>query len=261
MYDLPELEAANDALWAAIAERLVALHVEGVPHRLTRRGALEAIWADPQLLLAQTCGYPLMTLLSGQVRVVATPRYEAPGCDGALYRSAVVVRASDPATDLADLRGRRLAVNDLASNSGMNLLRAEIAPLARGAPVFAAVTITGAHTASVEAVATGEADVAAIDGVTWAHLQRQRPNATQGLRVLSWTRATPGLPLIAAGTTDDAVLASLRQALAEVAADPALAGVRAELMLDGFETLPGDAYEAILTLERDAVAQGYPTLA
>jgi ABC-type phosphate/phosphonate transport system substrate-binding protein len=81
------------------------------------------------------------------------------------------------------------------------------------------------------------------------------------LRVLGWTKATPGLPLIATAATDAAVMAALREALADVAVDPALAGLRAELMLDGFETLPDDAYGAILTLERDAVAQGYPILA
>jgi ABC-type phosphate/phosphonate transport system substrate-binding protein len=261
MYDLPELEAANDALWASIAERLVAQGVEAVPERLTRGGALEAIWTDPRLLLAQTCGYPLVASLGERVRVVATPRYSAPGCDGALYRSAIVVRASDPARDVADLRGRRAAVNDLASNSGMNLFRAKIAPLANGPSFFAAVTITGAHAASVEAVAAGEADVAAIDCITWAHLQRRRPRTTTALRVLSWTTATPGLPLIAAATIDAAVVAALRKALADVAVDPALAAVRAALLLDGFETLPGGAYQAILALERDAIAQGYPTLA
>jgi ABC-type phosphate/phosphonate transport system substrate-binding protein len=261
MYDLPELEAANDALWASIAERLVAQGVEAVPERLTRGGALEAIWTDPRLLLAQTCGYPLVASLGERVRVVATPRYGAQGCDGALYRSAIVVRAGDPARDVADLRGRRAAVNDLASNSGMNLFRAEIAPLANGPSFFAAVTITGAHAASVEAVAAGEADVAAIDCITWAQLQRLRPRTTTALRVLSWTTATPGLPLIAAATTDAAVVAALRKALADVAVDPALAAVRAALLLDGFETLPGGDYQAILALERDAIAQGYPTLA
>jgi len=261
MYDLPELEAVNDALWAALAERLRAKGVDDVPDGLTRSAPLEAIWTAPQLLLAQTCGYPLATSLGERVRVVATPRYGAPGCDGALYRSAVVVRASDPARHLADLRGRRAAVNDLASNSGMNVLRAEIAPLAQGAPFFDAVTITGAHAASVEAVAAGEADVAAIDGVTWAHLQRLRPSATKALRVLGWTRATPGLPLIAAATIDAAHLAALRQALVEVAHDPELAATRAALRLEGFEILPEGAYAAIRALEQDAIAQGYPRLA
>jgi len=261
MYDLPELEAANDRLWAAIAERLRAKGVGGVPEQLTRTGALEAIWTDPNLLLAQTCGYPLVASLGERVRVVATPRYGAPGCDGALYRSALVVRAGDPASGLADLRGRRAAVNDLASNSGMNLFRAEVAPLAQGAPFFEAVTITGAHAASVEAVAAGEADVAAIDCVTWAHLQRLRPRTTNCLRILSWTMSAPGLPLIAAATMDAEVITALRQALAEIARDPKLVDVRETLLLDAFEVLVEGAYEAILALERDAIAQGYPILA
>jgi len=261
MYDLPELEAAHDALWGAIAERLQAQGVDGAPDRLTRGGLLEAVWTDPELLLGQTCGYPLVASLRGRVRVVATPRYGAPGCEGALYRSAIVVRAGDPARTLADLRGRRAAVNDLASNSGMNLLRAEIAPLANAEPYFSAVTITGAHVASVAAVVGGEADGAAIDCVTWAHLQRLRPDATRGLRAIAWTRATPGLPLIAAGAIDDALLAALREALAEVADDPALAAVRAALLLEGFEILSESAYDPILALERDAVALGYPIIA
>ncbi len=261
MYDLPELQAANDALWAAVAERLVAQGVEGVPDRLTRDVPLEAVWTDPGLLLGQTCGYPLVASLGERVRVVATPRYTAPGCDGALYRSALIVRASDPAIDLADLRGRRAAINDLASNSGMNLLRAEVAPLANGAPFFAAVAITGGHVASVAAVADGQVDLAAIDCITWAHLQRLRPDTTKALRVIAWTKATPGLPLIAAATIDATLLAALRQVLAEVAVDPALVTVRSTLMLDGFATLPEGAYDAILALERDAIAQGYPTLA
>jgi ABC-type phosphate/phosphonate transport system substrate-binding protein len=261
MYDLPELEAANDRLWAAIAERLRAQGVGDVPERLTRTGALEAIWTDPQLLLAQTCGYPLVASLGERVRVLATPRYSATGCDGALYRSALVVRAGDPASSLADLRGRRAAINDLASNSGMNLFRAEVAPLAHGAAFFEAVTITGGHVASAEAVAADEADVAAIDCVTWALLQRLRPKATDGLRILSWTMSAPGLPLIAAAAMDAVGLAALRQALAEVARDPKLVDVRETLLLDGFEILAEGAYEAISALERDAIAQGYPVLA
>jgi len=265
MYDLPELAAANDALWSAIAVRLETLGVDDVPDALTRRGRLEAIWTDPRLLLSQTCGYPLATSLRSRVQVVATPRYDAPGCEGVLYRSAVVVRASDPATCLADLRGRRLAVNDLASNSGMNLLRAEIAPLAtdahlRGRPFFAGVTITGAHLASVEAVAAGEADVAAIDCVVWAHLLRLRPGLTRGLRGLAWTSATAGLPLIASATLDPAHLAALRQALAGVAEDQRLAAARAVLLLDGFEFVTEAAYAPILALEAAAIAQGYPSL-
>jgi ABC-type phosphate/phosphonate transport system substrate-binding protein len=261
MYDLPELHEANDALWAAIVARLRARNVFDAPDRLTRDVTPEALWSDPDLVLAQTCGYPLATRLEGRVRVVATPRYRARGCEGADYRSAVVVRLDSPASSLDELRASRCAVNDLASNSGMNLLRAEIAPLAGGKPFFKSVILTGSHLASAEAVAQNEADVAAIDCVTWAHLQRWRPGLTAGLRVLTWTVRNPGLPLITSLGTSPSQLAALRAVLDEAAADPALAEVRRTLLLDGFSLVPVEHYRAALRLQDIAGDLGYPLLA
>jgi ABC-type phosphate/phosphonate transport system substrate-binding protein len=259
MYDPPELQAANDALWAAIAARLESDGLD-TPQRLTRGLPLEGVWSDPGLLLAQTCGYPLMTTLRDRVCVVATPRYGAPGCDGPFHRSAVVVRQNDLAASLADLRGRRYALNDLASNTGMNLMRSLIAPLAGGEAFFGAVTVTGAHAASAEAVAVGEADVAAIDCVTFALLQRLRPAVTRPLRVLAWTASSPGLPLITAVATSAGARAAVSRALADTVRDPSLRETREELLLEGFEFLAASCYDAVLDLERSAVAHGYPVL-
>jgi len=58
-----------------------------------------------------------------------------------------------------------------------------------------AVIDTGSHRASVMAVAAGEAELAAIDAVTWSLLERDSAE-TRDLRILQSTRPTPGLPLI-----------------------------------------------------------------
>ncbi len=260
MYDLPELHAANDALWAAIAARLRARGLFDAPDQLTRDIPPDVLWTLPDLVLAQTCGLPLATRLERQVQVVATPRYRARGCDGIDYRGAVVVRAEHPASSLDDLRGGRCAVNDLTSNSGMNLLRAEVAPLAQGRAFFRSVLITGGHLASAEAVVRDEADLAALDCVTFAHLQRWRPRLAAGLRVLTWTVRSPGLPLITGLATRPAQLAGLREVLNEVAADPALREVRDLLLLDGFEVVPAEHYRAVLRLRDIARDLGYPHL-
>jgi ABC-type phosphate/phosphonate transport system substrate-binding protein len=248
MYDLGELHAANDALWAAVARRVDA------PIALTRGVELMSVWTDPGLLLAQTCGYPLVTSLDGRVRYLGTPCYDVPGCEGPNYRSALIVRAADRATHLRDLRGGNCAINDLASNSGMNVLRAEIAPLAEGGRFFGDTLLTGSHAASAEAVARGQADLASIDCVTWAHLQRYRPPITDQLRVLSWTVATPGLPFITSIHTDVNTVEILRDALEAE-------GKSATLRLDGFQRLPLSAYDAILRLEAEARAIFYPQIA
>ena len=252
MYDLEELRPVTDALWAAVAGKLRDQGVDA-PDMLTRGPALDALWTDPLLLLAQTCGYPLATSLRGRVILVAVPCYGAEGCEGAWYRSAIVVRAADPARTLADLRGRRCAVNDAASNSGMNLLRHAIIPFAAADHrFFREIVWTGAHAASVTAVANELADVAAIDCVTWAHLRHLRPADTTGLRVLAWTAATPGLPLITSVGTDDRTLDALRRALHDVARDAAMAPVRAALRLENFTMLDAEAYDVVLALEWQA---------
>lgn len=260
MYDLPELRWANDALWAAIAGRLEAAGLDDVPRTLDRDAPLDEVWTDQGLLLAQTCGYPFITRLRGRVRLVATPRYRAAGCRGPFHSSAVIVRAEDRAQTLGDVRGARLALNDESSGSGMNLLRSAVAPLAAGRPFFGSVIVTGSHLASICAVGDGEADLAAIDAVTWALVARSRPDLTRGLRALAWTSESPGLPLITAGHTDDATLAALQDALDDVAADPGLAEVRQALLLDGFSRLRGPHYHAVLHLEQRAIELGYPVL-
>ena len=80
MYDFPEISEANDALWRRIAADLRAKGVEA-PAALERGRALSALWRDPGLILAQTCGYPYMTRLNDAVALAATPEYAFPGCD------------------------------------------------------------------------------------------------------------------------------------------------------------------------------------
>lgn len=260
MYDAPSQQAANDALWSAVAGRLRADGLADVPAALDRGRPLESIWADPGLLMAQTCGYPFMTTFAGRLRYVATPCYRAPGCDGPLYRSEIIVRADHIATDVADMRGAVAAINDMASNSGMNLLRQAIAPLAVDGRFLGGTILTGSHAGSVRAVAEGRADLAAIDVVTFARLRRDEAGLASRVRTLGRTVRSPGLPLVTSMATSAEDLARLCSALRDCAADPALAAVRDHLMLDGFVILRPDGYDSILEQERTAVQAGYGRL-
>ncbi|MCQ8242006.1 phosphate/phosphite/phosphonate ABC transporter substrate-binding protein [Rhizosaccharibacter radicis] len=256
MYDLPERRADTDALWVAIGERLRQQGI-AAPRTLSRADDPEAAWRDGRLLLSQSCGLPLLHL-PDTVRVVATPRYRAPGCESIRYRSALMVRADDSASDLGALRNRRCGINGRDSNSGMNLLRAAVAPLAEGGRFFASVSVSGSHADSLRWLGEGVIDVAAIDCVTLALLSRDRPALLAPSRVLGWTEATPGLPLI---TGRVEWVAPLRDALAAVAADPALAAVREALLIEGFEPTERGAYDEVAALERRARTLGYPVLA
>jgi ABC-type phosphate/phosphonate transport system substrate-binding protein len=281
MYDFPELRAAHDEFWGALAGRLSAAGLKDVPRSLTRGVSLDEAWGNDRLLFGQGCEYPLAKAFGDRVRVVAHPVYSAVGCEGSRYRSAVIVRAAsgdtaaggrgtalasrgdadvDSAVALAGLRGRRCVVNELDSNSGMNLLRAAVAPLAERGRFFGSVVVSGSHLCSVEMVASGEADVASIDCVSFAHFQRLYPSLVSKVRVLSWTTSSPSLPHITAGSAGDATVQALRAALADVFDDTGLAHVRERLLLRGVDLEPTPGFGEVLALERQAADAGYPVL-
>lgn len=242
MYDLPEVRWATDALWAAITVRLSAAGIAAAPG-LDRALGLADLWTDPALLLSQTCGNPYVRHYRDRLRLVATPCYAAPGCDGPRYRSLLVVRADAPGDRLADFHGAVCAVNEWGSLSGWVALAAALPePPDR---FFRAALITGAHADSMAAVATGQADIAAIDCVTHALLQRHRPAATVGLRVIGQTALAPALPLVTRRDADDATVAALQSALRGALADPGLAEARAALLIEGIEILGEGDYDAI----------------
>lgn len=256
MYDEPWLADANDAIWAAISSR-----IPGAPPTLDRSRPLREIWRDPALLLAQTCGWPLLTELVDAVTLVATPMYGFPGCDGPYHRSWIVVRADDPATRVSDLRGRRAAINGRDSNTGMNLLRAAVAPFATEGRFFGSVTVTGGHLASLHAVATGLADVAAIDCVSHGLVARHRTDLLAGTRVLGATPAAPGLPFVMGHAVSAAHLLGLRHALRAALADPATEPARMALGWIGLAELSAADYAPVTAHAVAARALGMDALA
>ncbi len=260
MYDMPWLQAANDALWAGLAARLRAASVVSVPEALDRTRPLAKIWHDPTLLFAQTCGYPLVTELRDVVTPIAAPVYCWPGCVGATHCSVIIVPTASSFEALSDLRGRRAAINGRDSNSGMNLLRHAVAPLADDGRFFGEVVITGSHLGSLNHVARGKADVAAIDCVTFGLVERHRPELVNGVRVICETAKSPALPFVTRASASAEEIAMLLSALRETVADPQLAAAVEALGLKGVEPVRLNDYAVVQGYEREAIAVGYQVL-
>ncbi len=254
MYDHPAQHEANDRLWSVLAMALRYRGVIDVPDRLDRTRDVHAIWCDPSLLFGQACGYPLVADPTLALRIVAFPVYD--GMQG----SVLVARANDGRLTIEDFRGSRAAINDRRSNTGMNLFRAAVAPFAGEGAFFAKVVETGAHRSSLAAVGAGEADLAAIDCVTFAALARFEPALTTAIRIVAHTPPSPSLPFVTAAATDAETVAALRIALDRVVADPDLSAVREALFLTGIAAADPASLSPISRLEVDAVRAGYPEL-
>ena len=222
---------------------------------------LEAFWRSDALLLGQACGYPLMTSLAGQVRLLGTPRYDFAGCEGYRYSSFIVVSNNSAIHALEDLRGLGAAVNQPHSQSGMNALRHAIAPLARQGRFFSSVLESGSHRASLDMVRDGRADVASVDCITHGYLALHAPHVLHGLRILDRTAYTPGLPLVSSLKLPDASATLLRKVLHQVFTPDGADTPAARLRLAGYAATSLADYRAILDARQLAQDCRYPELA
>lgn len=229
MYDRPELATANDTFWQAIRSEL------GYgPDALTRDREFWDIWRSPDLLLSQTCGLPYRAHLHDSVQLVGTPDYGVTGCDAGYYRSVIVARKSS-GLDLSDLSQAVFAYNETGSQSGWAAFWDHFG----SATIVKDTVQSGGHAISARMVADGSADIAALDWVTWQHVQRYDDFAQQ-LAVLDLTRPTPGLPFITSMTQNAQQLFTA----VSLAIDTLDAATKQALLLGGFVSIPSSAYLA-----------------
>ncbi len=236
MYARPELEGPHQRYWSLIREALAQRGI-GSPETLSNTAEEFSVWRSPDLVLSQTCGMPYRLWLHADVGLVGTPDYGLEGCPPGYYRSPIVVRADEDRAGLEDFQDARLAYNVTHSQSGFASIYNTVAPQGFW---FDNRVETGGHHASAQAVAEGRADLAALDAVTWALIQRYDGFASQ-LRVLEWTAPTPGLPYITAATVDTGLV---HDAMAS-AIDMLDNADRADLMLQGLVRIPKETYLAV----------------
>jgi ABC-type phosphate/phosphonate transport system substrate-binding protein len=226
MYDWPEVGPAWDALWRETRARLAGSGIDAAGE-LRRDADHAAAWLSPGLLLGQTCGWPLVSRLAGNVRVLARFAFDTGRAAPGDYHSVFVMRRGDATQEAAGpvqlgarLPGARVAYNSVDSQSGFRAL-SEL--FARPVALPASRTLaTGSHRASIRAVAAGQADLAAIDAVTWRLALAHEP-AARKLAVAACGRDVPGLPLICApafGDRGGEIVSALAAAVAAMPAAP-----------------------------------------
>ena len=182
------------------------------------------LWKHPALLLAQTCWGPMEQGLEKHVTVIGQPSYDGiEGGRGELYSSAILMRRGSAAPvgapvdgravlSLDVIRNKRFAYNSLDSMSGLVALTRDLEPAGTSLAIFSERIETGAHRASIVAVAEGRADVCSVDCRSWHLAQLYEPRAAD-LEVVGWTARRKGLPYITSRHTPPETVARLRTAL------------------------------------------------
>jgi ABC-type phosphate/phosphonate transport system substrate-binding protein len=238
MYPFEHLSEAQERLWSAVRSRL-----DDAPDALDHDVELHAAWRRPDLLMAQTCGWPLVRDLGDVVEVIGAFDVVAPFATGGRYRSVIVASKppgidewkADPATVVAQ--------NSPDSLSGWISLQS----VWGGVP--AKVLRTGSHVESVRAVARGDAQLASIDALSFEFVAEIEPATAGRVHIVGHGPLVPSLPLVMAKglaeRRDD-----LRAAIHAAVTDPFMAAACAQLRIRGFVPFGFEEYAPLRELLR-----------
>lgn len=235
MYPLAQVRAATNELWAAVRRNL-----GWGPGELEWNVLTPGIWSDPDLLLAQCCGWPLVAELPDSIAVLGTFDYAVPDSVDGTYRSLIVTGTDRSFDELRADPSTLAAVNDHSSLSGWISFQ----HVWGGKPQN---YVTGAHIESARALVAGRAQVACIDAVSFHLFEEFEPTAVTGLRVIGQGPRIPCLPIFVPGQ-HIAKVPELRSAFATAVADPSLAEARRALRIRGFVIRDRADYLPVLNL-------------
>lgn len=197
LYDWPELHHLTDGVWACIRE---SAREEGLdlPVDLDHRAQRVSAWMTDEVVFSQLCGSPWFRKHRHHAHYLATSDFALNDNEPGQYYSKIVVASGSPYTALDQLESAKFAYNDDDSQSGVHCLR----PLMDVEAHLAHGVESGGHRLSMQAVAAGEADFAAIDAFSFRLAESVAPEVTNALRVIAKTPQRPA-PVFVTSTAFD----------------------------------------------------------
>ena len=158
-----------------------------------------------------TCGAPYVQdrLKDGQ-QLISIPLFN----NKPLYSSLIISHKEDPRKSLAEFKDKVFAYSDPRSNSGF------VAPTyhlwSQGIDIknhFRLLLHAGNHERSIEAMAHGLADVAAIDEYVWVDYIKQHPDTARSLHEIERLGPFPFTPIVAGRLVDKKIINNLQTIL------------------------------------------------
>ena len=246
MYDFPWLAEAHEALWAEIAAGLVRRGWQDVPVSLHHQADVHTLWHEHELLISQSCGWPLVDELAGKVVTIGAFEYDVASADGPTYHGQLLMRAGSSRPSADALPTVTAAVNSFASLSGWVSLVHAFPELSGVWP--GRLLETGSHEGSMAALQRGEVDLAMIDAVSLAQFRAGRPESLAGLIVVGEGPRIPCLPIIGPLAFTDVQIAGIRAAITEALASDRGREAAKPLLIKRFHARDFDDYRPVQAL-------------
>ncbi|MDO8532224.1 MAG: phosphate/phosphite/phosphonate ABC transporter substrate-binding protein [Dehalococcoidia bacterium] len=172
------------------------------------------------------------------------------------YNSYLVVPSTSPVRTWEDLRHKTFAFTDPLSNSGRLVPVFVLSEMGETPErFFRDFIFTYSHDKSVQAVADGLVDGAAIDSLVYDSMVRQDPSMASRVKVV-WKSPAYGInPVVVHPNISPDLRSSLEAIFLGMSADTEGRGVLARLGIDSFTAPDARAYDSIETMLRATAAR------
>lgn len=167
------------------------------------------------------------------------------------YRSYIIVPQSSTAASLEELHRKRFAFTDPLSTSGYLFPVYYLVSRGRQPATFFAKTLfTYSHDNSIEAVAEGVVDGAAVDSLIYDYLQGTNPSLVARTRVIHRSPPFGAQPVAVPKNLDQAITRALRDLFLGLDQDPGGREILKKLGVDRFIRGDDSLYNSIRTMLR-----------
>jgi len=170
------------------------------------------------------------------------------------YWGCLFVRRDSGISDVAGMRGLRLALVERATTAGyvfpISYLRS------RGVDdpdtYFSEIQFWGSHDAAIRAVLEGQADVGAAKNTIWEFLASEDPRVENELEILARSPEVPSNGLLVSAQVDPATREKLRGLLLGLGTSSGDAAILEQLRVRGFVSTDKADYAVVFDLARGA---------
>lgn len=190
----------------------------------------------------------------GQVKLLVQPQFE----EGLSYRSIIIVPFRSAVKELEDLRGKIMAFTDHESHTGCLVPSAVVAN--RGynpRTFFEKVVFTGSHDRSIQAVALGMVDCAAVDSLVWESKVKQDSSLARRVRIVWESEEYGPPPIVVPAGLAEKLENDLRTAFLTLHEDEEGRGILRDIGIKRFVPARHEDYETAIELYRRFESRGY----
>ncbi len=168
-----------------------------------------------------------------------------------VYYSYIIVPKESNAKSFEDLRGKRFAFTDPLSNSG-KLVPTYMLGKMNETPdsFFKSYDFTYAHDKSIQAVAEGLVDAAAVDSLIWEYTNRVDPEFTSRTRIIKKSPPYGIPPVVIRKGLNPEIKEKLRTILLTVHKDSKGREILKGMMVERFVRIEDSSYDSIREMKQ-----------